>query len=88
MDKKDSLQTDIDLNAMMNDLLPTGLPPGWLNKQLKSIDRYFRRPTKVLRKRSEVLAQRNRQKVSRRINRGSVRGQKNHKGLRNRRAAT
>ncbi len=85
--KKDELQKDLDLNAMMDSLLPGGLPTGFLNEIGKNANRYFRRPTKTLRKRSEVLAKRSRQKLARRINRGGVRGEKNTKGRRNRQAA-
>lgn len=80
MDKNDdALQRDIDLNAL-NDLLPGGLPPGFVTNKGKELDRYWRGPTKKLRNRAKVLKRRKMQKLSRRHNRGGVNGQKNHKG--------
>ena len=71
--------------AELNELLPGGLPTGFMNKSYKEEDRYYRGPTKKLRKRKIVLAKRREQKLSRKINRGGTRGQKNTKG--NRKAA-
>ena len=42
--------------AELNELLPGGLPAGFMNKSYKEEDRYYRGPTKKLRKRREVLA--------------------------------
>ena len=76
---------DKNILAELDDLLPGGLPTGFMNKQGKALDPYYRGPTKKLRKRSEVLAKRRAQKLARRKTRGKVKGQKNHKG--NRKAA-
>ena len=76
---------DKNLLAELDDLLPGGLPTGFINKQAKEADPYYRGPTKKRRTRAQVLAKRRMQKLSRRNNRGKVKGQKNNKG--NRKAA-
>jgi hypothetical protein len=76
---------DKDILAELDNLLPGGLPTGFLNKQGKAVDPYYRGPTKKLRKRSTVLAKRRAQKLARRAQRGPVKEQKNNKG--NRKAA-
>jgi hypothetical protein len=68
---------------LMDSLLEGGLPADFLRKQASRYkSRYYRGPCKKLRRRADVVAKRKAQKLARRANRGSVRGQKNTGGRR------
>lgn len=74
-------KNQIDINAL-TDLLGDGLPAGFLTKLRKAQDPYYRGPTKVHRKRADVLKKRKAAKMARKANRGKTRGQKQVKGQR------
>lgn len=81
MNESENQEVELDLNQL-NEMLPGGLPAGFLTKLGKANNRYYRGETKKLRRRADVLAKRKAQKQARKAQRGTVRGQKRVKGQR------